>query len=168
MRAISRVIAVAGATALACSLAPAAAADDTAPDPQVVKKETEADTTTLTYDNGSTFTSIAPLDGSFNWTAEFDVGIYSRTYSTPNNGTHEVQVDSITNCDPAHGTAYIRLERDQLIGWSSEGTQTIDCDGGTATFTGIDSGTFRWYMRVHGDSSGSEFGRDASGTTTYP
>src|SRR5690625_4319966 len=142
MRTIPRVAAAAGSAALACTLAPtAASADAAAPAPQVVEKQTtEAGATTLTYDNGSTFTSSALLDGSFNWTAEFDVGIYSRTYSTPNNGTHTVQVDSITNCDPARGTAFIRLERDELIGWSTEGTQTIDCSGGTATFTGIDSG----------------------------
>lgn len=172
MRATSRALTMTGAAALALTLAPStsamAAETPQSQGEQVAQVQTTGDTTTLTYENGATFSSSALRAGSFDWEAEFDVGIYSRSYSTPNSGTHSISIDSITNCDPLYETGYIRLEEDVLFGWDEVDTVTIDCSGDTATFSGVPSGTYRWYLRVHGDSSGSTYGRYASGTTYYP
>ncbi|MGW8439232.1 hypothetical protein ACWGKS_29170 [Nocardiopsis sp. NPDC055879] len=122
--------------------------------------ETAGDTTTLTYEDGSTFSSQL-MTGYFSWDAEFDGVVFSRNYTATDSGTHTITVDSITNCDPGLGTFYIRLEQDVWYGWDEVGSvYGLDCDGEAATFTGVESGTFRWYLGVNGGSSGDLFGSD--------
>ncbi|WP_017577322.1 hypothetical protein [Nocardiopsis kunsanensis] len=168
----SRLAASIGAFTLAATLAPSPAAAEEAQNAtptDVIDTATVGDWTTLTYEDGSAFSSTPAIDGSFNWNAEFQIGIESREYSTPTDGTHSVEVDSVTNCDPNYDTVTITLYRDRLVGWTNLGEQTVDCSGGTATWTGVEGGTFYWYMRANGSWSGiGDYDRVASGTTTYP
>lgn len=170
MRFISRVTAILGAAVVSLSLLPAAAAsadDAPASSDHIVEQTTVGESETLRYEDGSSFTSTELRSGEFEWTAEFDRGIFSRTYSTPNTGTHAVTVDNITNC-ATNDYPRIRLERQNSLGvWTAVDTKNIECSGGVAVFTVFDSGTFRWHMELN-FSTGDLYGRYATGTTTYP
>ncbi len=172
MRLIPRTAAVLGATAFAFSLLPTttALAEEVAQKPtdRIVRETTVGSTNELTYEDGSTFSSTMLMSGQFDWTAEFDMGIFSREYSTPNSGTHTVQVNSISNCNNSYDTPYIRLEQKTWYGWSDQGTKEFSCGGGTLRWSGMESDTYRWFLGIDGTSSGSDYGRYTSGTTYYP
>lgn len=153
-----------------------ASASDSVPTPPPIANVTQSGSTeTITYADGSVFKSSASsesvglLAGSFSWTADFQIGIWSRYYNTPNSGTHTVVVNNITNCDSSYNTATLELYRSTAIGQEKIGTtRHFSCSGATLRWNSVPSGEFQWYLRVDGYWGNDPYGRHASGTTSYP
>ncbi|MEW2494357.1 hypothetical protein AB0942_12550 [Streptomyces nodosus] len=165
------------------AIAPAGAAEDvpSLKKVSVVKDEAKE---TITYDNGSTFTSVpaaevgvyGALAGSFDWTADFQIGFESRTYTAVNSGTHKVKINAIQNTSgrsPANCTSsqavQVTLYREDFPTDTSLGMKTLPCSGGTASWSGAPADTYYFYVRVTGNYDSADLtSRRATGTTTYP
>lgn len=129
--------------------------------------------TTITDTAGQTFSyheSAAGTNtveaGGFDFTADFNARLYSRRYSTPNFGTHSINLGPAANCTRGE-TIRVDLLAVAFPGDKILGSRALSCaSGGSAVFTGISPDTF--YFTLTAGSFGVAPNRTLSGRANYP
>lgn len=119
----------------------------------------------------------APLS-SFNWSAKFQIGFYTRTYTARSEGTHKFTTDGVKNRSGSSAANCSRGAVIQVTMYAEASpsddrigsTRTLNCKrGGTATWTNVSPDTFYYYVKVTGNyETGGEYSRRLDGTVTYP
>ncbi|MET8830543.1 hypothetical protein ABZX40_34015 [Streptomyces sp. NPDC004610] len=119
---------------------------------------------------------FGPLAGSFDWTADFQIGFESRTYTARSTGTHKISIKAIQNTSGQSSANCTSSQSVEVTLYSeaaptddNHGTKTVPCSGGTVSWTNRAADTYYFYARVTGNwDSGDLTSRRTSGTTTYP
>ncbi|MET9483284.1 hypothetical protein [Streptomyces sp. NPDC006638] len=122
---------------------PAGAAEHSSIEPASISKSGAAET--IEFNNGSVFRSepsaagTGMFAGSFNWTADFQIGFECRTYTAVNSGTHRISTGAVSNTSGRPGAncagnqvVKITLYREAFPTDQSYGTKNISCSGGPA------------------------------------
>jgi hypothetical protein len=140
--------------------------------PAATAAENGSDWTTITDDNGQTFSyhdnvqADSIQSGSFTFTADFNARLESRHYTTPNFGTHVVNLGPASNCTRDE-TIQVELFAEAFPGDANLGSRTLSCAlGGSAVFDNISPDTF--YFVLTAGSFGVTPNRVLSGSVTYP
>ncbi|MFC8294792.1 hypothetical protein ACFUJ0_11380 [Streptomyces sp. NPDC057242] len=175
-------LSAAALTGLTAVPAAALPAQDGNPRLSVTKTESVNGLQTLTFNNGAKFTSGPAVDtgalSSFSWSSKFQIGFYTRHYTSNAKGTHTFKTGGVQNLSGAweagcttgsviEVTMYAEdFPYDDKIGT----TKTLSCtNGGTASWTGISPDTFYYYVKVAGNwDSNDLYSRGLSGSVSYP
>ncbi|WP_446038120.1 hypothetical protein [Streptomyces sp. SID1121] len=172
--------ALAAMASIGLSAVPAGAAGAPSIEPVSVSKS--GTTETIKFNNGSVFRSEPAVAGkgmfagSFNWTADFQIGFESRTYTAVNSGTHRISTGAVSNTSGSSSAnctgsqvVQITLYREAFPTDQSYGTKNVSCSGGSASWTSVPADTYYFYARVTGNWDDVDTtSRRLSGTTTYP
>lgn len=129
--------------------------------------------TTVTDAAGQTFSyrsSPAGTDsiesGGFDFTADFKGRLPSRRYSTPNFGTHTINLGPAANCTRGE-TIQVDLLAVAFPGDKVLGSRMLPCaSGGSAVFASISPDTF--YFTLTAGSFGVTPNRTLAGSINYP
>lgn len=163
---VLRALAAAGA-ALVLVLTPSAAIATTPevpPAPGEVSTVDNGDgTETITYDDGSEFTSTVPnpfvrAGSSFSWSGTFEHLLVSRQWTTVSAGDIWIDVGSIGNCNDSKYLALFRSG--SLVGTN----RTLGCAGGSYVWRNVSAGDYRFELWDNPPFTGT---RTVSGTVRY-
>jgi hypothetical protein len=106
------------------------------------------------------------VQSSFGFTADFNARLESRHYSTPNFGTHVVNLGPASNCGRGE-TIKVQLYAEAFPGDALLGSRTLSCaSGGSAAFGSISPDTF--YFVLTAGAFGVTPNRFLTGSATYP
>lgn len=126
---------------------------------------TDAAGQTFSYHDGAAGTNSLK-SGGFDFTADFNARLYSRHYSTPNFGTHSINLGPAANCTRGE-TIQVDLLAVAFPGDKILGSRKVSCaSGGSAVFGSISPDEF--YFTLTAGSFGVTPNRTLSGRANYP
>jgi hypothetical protein len=115
-----------------------------------------------------TMLALPALAGSFSWTCQFTHRCVSRTWSTPNTGTHRVTKTN-SDCPGVGNEMRVRLVKENLFGdtfyaWKLWDCGTVDQTRGWAS---TQTGDFHFDIEKN-DTDSTFYAWTVYGNTSYP